>query len=127
MRIPRAIALAVLVAALPASGAAAAADCSACSQVAASASGCHAAPAGDSDQLRAACCCAALACAEDPRPAADPAPSWLPAGPGTSAIPPANTPAAPALRPTAHDRLEPGPPPRAAGIPLYALHGSYLI
>ena len=126
MRIPRAIALALLVAALPASGIAAAADCSACSQVAA-ASGCHAPAPGDSEQLRAACCCAALACAEESRPAADPAPSWLPAGPGTSAIPPASPSAAPALRPTAHDRLEPGPPPRASGIPLYALHGSYLI
>ena len=127
MRIPRAIALAVLVAALPASGIAAAADCSACSPVAA-APGCHAPAPGDSEQFRAACCCGALACAEDPRPAADPAPSWLPAGPGTSAIPPASPSAAPALRPTdSLNLLELRPPPRAAGIPLYALHGSYLI
>ena len=125
MRIARAIALAVLVAALPASSAAASADCSPCSQVA-PASGCHAAPAGDSEQLRAACCCAALACAEESRPSADPAPSWLSPGHGPSAIPPASTPAR-TLGSTAREPLEPGSPPRAARVPLYTLHGSYLI
>ncbi|MCY3737271.1 MAG: hypothetical protein OXG13_12760 [Gemmatimonadaceae bacterium] len=125
MRIPRAIALAALVAALPASSVAAAADCSPCS-LAAAAPGCHAPAAADSEQLRAACCCAALACAEDPRPAADPAPSWLPSGPGASAIAPAGT---PVLAPGATDRpsAELQPPPRAAKVPLYALHGIYLI
>ena len=125
MRIPRAIALAVLVAALPASSVAAAADCSPCS-LAAAAPGCHAPAAADSEQLRAACCCAALACAEDPRPAADPASSWLPSGPGASTISPAGTPVqAPGA--TDHPSAEPRTPPRAAKVPLYALHGIYLI
>ena len=125
MRIPRAIALAVIVAALPASSVAAAADCSPCALVAA-APGCHAAPAADSEQLRAACCCAALACAEDPQPASDPAPYSLPSGPGTSAIPPASTPVL-SLRAADPEPAAPGPPPRAPRIPLYALHGIYLI
>ncbi len=125
MRIARAIALAVLVAALPASSVAAAADCSPCALVTA-APGCHTPPAGDSEQLRASCCCAALACAEDSRPSADPAPSWLPSGQGTSAIPPASTPDR-AIRATVRETVEPGPPPRAAKVPLHALHGIYLI
>ena len=125
MRIPRAIALAVLVAALPASSVAAAADCSPCALVAA-APGCHAAPAGDSEQLRAACCCAALACADDSQPSADPAPSWLPTGPGVSTIPPGGT-QVQALGAPDPGPVAPGPPPRAPRIPLYALHGIYLI
>ena len=127
MRIPRAIALAVLVAALPASSVAAAADCSPCAlAVAAAAPGCHAPAAADSEQLRAACCCAALSCADDSRPSADPAPSWLPSGPGASATPPAGPPVQ-ALRAADHEPVAPGPPPRAAKVPLYALHGIYLI
>ena len=125
MRIARAIALAVLVAALPASSVAAAADCSPCALVAA-VSGCHAPATGDSEQFRAACCCAALACAEDSQPSPDPAPSWLPSGQGFSAVPPASTPGR-ALRATARETVEPGPPPHAAKVPLYALHGIYLI
>lgn len=125
MRISRAIALAVLVAALPASSVAAAADCSSCA-LAPAAPGCHASPAGDSEQLRAACCCAALACAEDPRPAADPAPSWLPSGPLAHAAPPAGTPVQ-ALGATDRNPAEPRTPPRASRVPLYALHGIYLI
>ncbi len=125
MRIPRAIALAALVAALPASSVAAAADCSPCA-LAAAAPGCHSPAAADSEQLRAACCCAALACAEDPRPSADPAPSWLPSGPGASFIAPAGTPVQ-ALGAGARKSAEPRTPPPAAKVPLYALHGIYLI
>ncbi len=125
MRIPRAIALAVLVAALPASSVAAAADCSPCA-LAVAAPGCHAPAAADSEQLRSACCCAALSCADDSRPSADPAPTWLPSGPGTSATPPAGPPVQ-ALRAADHEPVAPGPPPRAAKVPLYALHGIYLI
>ena len=125
MRIARAIALAVLVAALPASSVAAAADCSPCALVAA-VSGCHAPAAGDSEQLRAACCCAALACAEDSRPSADPAPSWLPSSPGFSAVPSASLPVQ-VLGAGDRKPVEPGPPPHAAKVPLYALHSIYLI
>ena len=125
MRIPRAIALAALVAALPASSVAAAADCSPCA-LAAAAPGCHAPAAADSEQLRSACCCAALACAEDPRPSADPAPSWLPSGPAAHAAPPAGTPVQ-ALGATDREPAAPGPVPRASKVPFYALHGIYLI
>ena len=125
MRIPRAIALAVLVAALPASSVAAAADCSPCALTAA-APGRHTAPAADSEQLGAACCCAALACAEDSQPSPDPAPSWLPSGPPAHAAPPAATPAQ-ALGATDRSPREQRTAPRTAKVPLYALHGIYLI
>ena len=126
MRIARAIALAALVAALPASGFALEGYCLHCAQVE-SAPSCHPQKTPDRPQLLADCfCCADLACAGETQPSAEPAPSYLPA---------AKAPAA-ALAARAPERAPRAPPPRPSGIrpplhpaevPLYVLHDVYLI
>ncbi len=126
MRIARIIALAVLVAALPASSVAASADCAPCA-LAAAAPGCHAPPAADAPQLGADCsCCPALACAGDSSPSPEAADQVLPSGHGFPAIPLAGT-TGRALGAADLKPLEPRTPPGAARLPLYALHGIYLI
>ena len=125
MRIARTIALAVLVAALPASSVAASADCAPCA-LAAAAPGCHAPPAADAPQLGADCsCCPALACAGDSSPSPEAADQVLPSGHGFTAIPLAGT-TGRALGAADLKPLEPRTPPPAK-VPLYALHGIYLI
>lgn len=128
MRIARAIALAALVAALPASSFALEGYCLLCAQVE-SAPSCHPQQADDRLQLRAECfCCSAMACAAlgDSRPSAEP---------GHSYLPPAQAPAA-AQFARAPERVHRAAPPRPSGIrpplhparvPLYLLHDSYLI
>ena len=126
MRIARAIALAALVAALPASSFALEGYCLHCAQVEVAPS-CHPQQADDRPQLRADCfCCASLACAEEAQPSAEPGSSYLPA---------AKAPAA-ALAPRAPERAPRAAPPPPSGIrpplhpakvPLYVLHDVYLI
>ena len=126
MRIARAIALAALVAALPASSCALEGYCLHCAQLEVDPS-CHPQQAEDRPQLRADCfCCAAMACAEETQPDADPGHRYLPA---------AKAPAA-ALAARAPERAPRTAPPRPSGIrpplhpaqvPLYVLHDVYLI
>ena len=126
MRIARAIALAALVAALPASSFALEGYCLHCAQVE-TVPGCHPQQADDRPQLRADCfCCAALACAEDSQPSAEPGHSYLPAAKAPAvalaAKAPERAPRAATPRPSGIR-----PPLHPATVPLYVLHDVYLI
>ena len=126
MRIARAIALAALVAALPASGFALEGYCLHCAQVEVAPS-CHPQQEDDRPQLRADCfCCASLACAEDSQPSAEPGSSYLPAAKAQAA---ALAPRAPERAPRAAPPPPSGirPPLHPAKVPLYVLHDVYLI
>ena len=126
MRIARAIALAALVAALPASSFALEGYCLHCAQVEA-APGCHPQQADDRPQLRADCfCCAALACAEGSQPAAQPGHSYLPVSKAPAAALAARAPErAPRAAPPPPSAIR--PPLHPAKVPLYVLHDVYLI
>ena len=126
MRIARAIALAALVAALPASGFALEGYCHHCAQVEV-APGCHSQQAEDRPQLRADCfCCAALACAGETQPSAEPAHSYLPAAKAPAAALAARAPErAPRAAPPPLSGIR--PPLHPAQVPLYVLHDVYLI
>ena len=126
IKIARIISLTVFTAALPLSGSGLVANCVHCDQQATAMVGCHAETA-DHQQLRAECCCDALACAEDSTAPRERAAGYVTSTLNTVLAVPVSRPIEPTreARALRHPRVPPAPDVPA--LPLFALNNAYLI